>query len=219
METQFNGAIGKMLAAHEEDLIEDPERLSNEFISSIILHCKEERVLTKTLHSSEYPKRTFTQEHRKNLSDAKKGRPSPNKGKQMSDEQKRKLSLAAQNCSLDTRKKLSDAHRGERHYNWRGGVSYEPYCIKFNAEFKERVREFFGRKCVECGVPENGRRLCVHHVNFRKDACCDESVKPLFVPLCQKCHSKTTYNRSYWELHFTEIIKKEYNGQCFLPKS
>lgn len=107
---------------------------------------------------------------------------------------------------------------GENNPNWRGGVSYEPYCVKFNNEFKERVREFFGRVCVECGAPENGVRLSIHHVNFRKDSCCAEDVTPLFVPLCQACHGKTQGNREYWEARFTALINERYGGRCYLPK-
>src|SRR5208337_386546 len=29
---------------------------------------------------------------------------------------------------------------GEKSPGWKGGISFEPYCIKFNKEFKERVR-------------------------------------------------------------------------------
>jgi len=104
-----------------------------------------------------------------------------------------------------------------KHPRWKGGVSYEPYCPKFNNEFKERVREFFGRDCVECGAPENGKKLCVHHVNFRKDACCTPEIQPLFVALCINCHVKTNGNRAFWENHFTELIMTKYNGQCYLP--
>lgn len=101
---------------------------------------------------------------------------------------------------------------------WKGGVAYGPYCPKFNREFKERVRNFFGRICVECGAPETGRGLCVHHVNFRKDACCAEDAIPLFVPLCPSCHSKTNFNREYWDARYTALINERYGGQCYLPK-
>lgn len=120
--------------------------------------------------------------------------------------------------SAETRAKLAESHRGEKCNFWRGGISFEPYCIKFNDEFKERVREFFGRGCAECGSPENGERLHVHHVNYHKDSCCAEDVAPLFVPLCRSCHAKTNFNREYWEERFTALINEQYGGQCYLPK-
>lgn len=107
---------------------------------------------------------------------------------------------------------------GPNHPNWQGGISFEPYCSKFNKEFKERVRAFFGYHCVECGTPQNGSKLHVHHVNFQKDSCCNDGVTPLFVSLCDSCHGKTGRNRDYWQQHFTEIINRDYGGKCYLPK-
>lgn len=102
---------------------------------------------------------------------------------------------------------------------WRGGVSFEPYCTKFNEGFKERVREFWGRKCGICGKPEHTeeRRLAVHHVNYEKMVCCD-NTPPLFVSLCAKCHGKTSHNREYWEYILTEYIMTHFDGDSYLPE-
>lgn len=110
--------------------------------------------------------------------------------------------------------------KGEKHPNWKGGISYEPYCVLFNNEFKKRVRDFWNNTCVECGKTkeEEGANLCVHHVNFDKESCCNDS-KPLFVTLCKSCHSKTNANREYWEEKYTALINEKYGGQCYLPKS
>lgn len=126
----------------------------------------------------------------------------------------------------ETLEKMRDAkkgiYEGAGNPAWKGGISYEPYCPKFNDEFRERVRAFFGYTCQfpGCGhVWQEGERLLnVHHVNYRKDACCSEDVAPLFVPLCQSCHMKTNFNRENYEKVFTELIMTKYNGQCYLPK-
>lgn len=118
---------------------------------------------------------------------------------------------------------LSKAHigiqAGKNHPNWQGGISYEPYCILFNKEFKERVREYWKRKCILCDKTEkmNGEKLCVHHVDY-KETCCDDSL-PLFVALCRTCHSKTNSNRRYWMKYFKKFIyKQDKNGKCFYTK-
>ena len=101
-----------------------------------------------------------------------------------------------------------------------GFTQFGDYCEKFNEPLKERVRGFFNRTCVECGkLEENNEwgKLSVHHVNFDKNACCN-NTRPLFVALCSQCHPKTNRNREYWEEHFTELINSKFGGKCYLPK-
>jgi hypothetical protein len=106
---------------------------------------------------------------------------------------------------------------GDKHPNWKGGISFEPYCVLFNDEFKERVRAYYGYVCVECGTPQNCRKHAVHHVNYDKMMCCNE-VKPTFVCLCVGCNCRANYNREYWQQHFTEMINVYYGGKCYLSK-
>ena len=158
------------------------------------------------------------------------------KGIVFSEEHKRKLREAAKRGDMGflegntvnmgrkhtdaTRRKMSVAHSAEKCHLWRGGISFGKYCPKFNNEFKERVRNYFGRCCYVCGKNEadNGKRLDVHHVNYQKMACCEEDVKPLFVPLCVSCHSKTHYDREYWEEFFTESLMFLTDGKCWYEK-
>ena len=158
---------------------------------------------TKTKISKITKEKMESQEVRKKIIESRRKQKDPRKGSRHSEESKIKI---------------SNAVRGPRNPLWKGGISFEPYCPKFNNEFKERVRAFFGYQCVECGISQNGRKLHVHHVNFNKEACCDKTI-PLFVSLCQPCHSKTNRNREYWEKHYTEIINKQYSGQCYIQKS
>lgn len=96
---------------------------------------------------------------------------------------------------------------GENSHLWKGGVSFEPYCHKFNKRFKESIREKFGRVCFLCPTTEeeNGRKLNVHHVNYNKDCLCDDSECE-FVPLCDSCHSKTNHNQDYWESYIMAAL-------------
>ncbi|MCE7738394.1 MAG: hypothetical protein GPJ50_03355 [Candidatus Heimdallarchaeota archaeon] len=76
---------------------------------------------------------------------------------------KRRASKIQRFCSTKCK---GEHFRGEKHWSFKdGGESL--YCFKFNFEFKERVRDFFGRCCYLCNKNEedNGRRLDVHHVN------------------------------------------------------
>ncbi len=122
-------------------------------------------------------------------------------------------------CAYEYRKRNGDL-KGQKNPQWHGGISFGKYCPKFNFEFKERVRAFFDYTCQMCGhVWHDGEtRLAVHHVNYEKMVCCSD-VKPLFVPVCAHgCHSKTNFNREYWEEVFTNKIMMEHDGCCYLGK-
>lgn len=165
------------------------------------------------------------EDHRKKISLSEKG-------KIVSEESRKKMRAAprasgpdhpmfGKHHSEESRLKMSLSRKGEKAWNWNGGSSFEPYCPKFNNEFKERVRAFFKYTCQICGHvwQEGERKLTVHHVNYRKKSCCDPTVPRLFVPVCTgKCHNKTNFNRDEWEKHFTELIMTKFNGQCYLPK-
>jgi hypothetical protein len=108
-------------------------------------------------------------------------------------------------------------NKGINSFVWQGGKSFEPYCYKFNEDFKERVREFWGRKCGISGITEteNGRKLDVHHVNYDKQACCN-TTPPLFIAVSRKWNLKMNKNRDYWEEYLTNYIMIWFDGECYL---
>lgn len=85
--------------------------------------------------------------------------------------------------------------------NWKGGISFLPYCEKFNEGFKEHIRELFNRTCFLCGKEElqNIVKLSVHHIDYNKNAICN-GKEWAFVPLCQSCHGKTNNRHYYFNL-------------------
>jgi len=105
-------------------------------------------------------------------------------------------------------------------HKWYGDVVYHDgpqYCDKWTAELRRRVRAFFGNVCLECGSPQHGRLLSVHHVHYNKKLCCDTTPRTL-VPLCKSCHSKTNSDREYWSEHFQEIVDTYYGGKCWFTR-
>lgn len=147
-------------------------------------------------------------------------------GKHHSEETKRKMSEARKGIkySKETKAKIGaywiGKVDGDKNPAWKGGISFFPYCPKFTKEFKERVRKFFGYICVECGKHQNlfKQKLDIHHVNFDKMVCCDDT-KPLFVPLCRSCHSKTNHASDHFEQKFTDLILEQYGGNCYVEKT
>jgi hypothetical protein len=123
---------------------------------------------------------------------------------------------------------------GESSPNWQGGISFEPYCPKFNKEFKERVRAWFNYQCSNCEEPQNDKKHSVHHVYYNKKACCEQNENGeyiynidgeqvivignpnKFVALCKSCHAKTNHNRVYWARYFEDIINNWYDGRSWI---
>jgi len=123
---------------------------------------------------------------------AKKGKPSKRIGYKHSEE---------------TLIKMREVCKGEKSCRWKGGISYLPYCPKFNRKLKEEVRNKYKRKCFLCGKTEaenDGKNMCVHHIDYDKEQGCNGKTFEL-VPLCKSCHSKTNGERDGYK---NEIINK-----------
>jgi hypothetical protein len=120
-------------------------------------------------------------------------------------------------ASVETKLKMSESGIGGF---WYGNIRYDdnPYCEKWTAELRERVRAYFNYICFECGTPQNRRKLNVHHIHYNKKTCCDGSPHDM-VPLCPECHTKTNFNRDYWEDRLTELLYAgNPDGKCFFTK-
>lgn len=132
----------------------------------------------------------------------KEGQESWNKGKPVSEE---------------TRKRLTEYSRGrvgEKAANWQGGISFLPYCHRFNKQLKEKIRERDNRTCQLCGEKENGRRLDVHHIHYDKSNC-----DPDLIALCKICNLKVNGNRDYYEeLFMNKLIDRGITAAFFAEK-
>lgn len=108
-------------------------------------------------------------------------------------------------ASEETRQKLSNAHKGENSWQWKLGLRSKPYGINWTATLKRLIRERDNYACRLCGIPQNGRLLDVHHIDFNKNNNDEENL----ISLCADCHRKTlhTKNRLYW-IELLESIKQ-----------
>ena len=119
-------------------------------------------------------------------------------------------------CSHECHNK-SEIGTGNPH--WKGGISFEPYCPKFNKDLKTRIRAFFDNQCVLCGksAEENKVNMGCHHVTYDKMICCNG--KPVrFAALCVSCHGKTNHNREKYEAMLHRIIDEIYGGRSYFTK-
>jgi hypothetical protein len=134
-------------------------------------------------------------------------------GKQATSNINTSMRFCSHKCALEW-------HSGPNSPNWLGGISFEPYCPKFNEEFKKRVREFFDNRCVMCGkhVSELNRNLAVHHISYDKMVCCNDKP-PRFVALCTGCHTKTSrWSRDRWEYTLYRCIDEMWGGRSYYTK-
>lgn len=100
--------------------------------------------------------------------------------------------------------KIAESFIGALNHQWRGGLSFEPYLPDFNINLKEFIRKKYYLKCQLCCKNQNKfkRKLSIHHIDYNKKNNNEENL----IPLCEKCHSKTNYNRKYWTKFFKERI-------------
>jgi hypothetical protein len=108
------------------------------------------------------------------------------------------------NCNTCASRLRAPLFSGKNNPNWNNGSSFEPYPLGWNKTFKEQIRYRDGYKCQICGVSEveNVRKLSIHHIDYDKF---NLNVDNL-VSLCQSCHGKTNFNRSYWQEFFQNKI-------------
>ncbi len=107
----------------------------------------------------------------------------------------------------DTMKRLKiipPSHKGkfgELAPNWQGGLSFLPYCKKFNKILKATIKERDNYTCQLCGA--SNRRLSVHHIHYDKENC-----YPDLITLCCSDNSRVNINRKYYESLFMNQLNK-----------
>ena len=92
--------------------------------------------------------------------------------------------------------------KGERHPNWKGGKSFEPYGIEFNKQLKLFIRQKDIFTCQLCGLKEDGQKLDVHHIDYNKR----NNKLDNLISLCRSCHIKIEWNRENWIKYFQNKV-------------
>lgn len=97
--------------------------------------------------------------------------------------------------------------RGDKHPNWKGGISKINYPEEFNSRLKLKIRIRDNYMCCLCGKTEReeleelNRVLCVNHIDFNKNNCKEENLNSL----CLRCNVKINRERDYWTNYFKII--------------
>jgi len=96
---------------------------------------------------------------------------------------------------------------GKGNPNWRGGLSYEPYCSSWTYEFKNYIKYRDGYKCLNpCCSSSNKQNLVVHHINYKKKDCDQYNL----ITLCNTCNTEANFNRSWHQFWYEAIICRRY---------
>jgi group I intron endonuclease len=119
--------------------------------NTYILLSEEDKKKFKEQCSKQNRGRSFSEEHKKKISDSKKGKASPNKGVKFSDETKQKMSKAWR-----TREPVSKETK-EKHRQNRLGKKHLPETL-------EKMSKKY--KCKYCGKETNKSNLMRHENNY-----------------------------------------------------
>lgn len=97
---------------------------------------------------------------------------------------------------------------GPNHYNWKGGISYEPYCpIWKDKEYAESIKQRDGYKCMNpCCSSKNPDDLTRHHINYDKQDCRLKNI----ITACRSCNGGANYNREFHEAWYKAIMYRRY---------
>jgi len=132
---------------------------------------------------------------------------------------KNRATHTGKHFSSETKAKMSAAQTGENNHNWQGGISNFPYAFVFNEAFKRMIRNRDGNVCQLCGKikEQEGRNLCVHHIDYDKN---NECVKPdEFTTLCTSCNFKVNTRRDFWTEYFQLMLDIQTTLKIISPNS
>jgi len=113
----------------------------------------------------------------------------------------------------EVRKKISEArigkYAGENHPNYKGGKSFEPYCLVFSDKgWRQMIYERDHNTCQNCGITKMlsykvfDVNLHIHHIDYDKKNCGRNNC----LLLCLSCNTKANYHRWMWELIYKDKL-------------
>lgn len=176
--------------------------------------------------------RSFSESHKNKISNSLKGKlfsdshklnlSKSHKGKKLSESHKNKLRIKSTGVNnpffnrrhtKSTKIKISNKLKillsnKENHPNWKGGTSFEPYSPDWDETLKSKIKTRDNNECQNHNCKSiKIIQLHVHHIDYNKKNCSESNL----ITLCVSCHSKTNYNRKYWEKFYSDIINRRNN--------
>jgi hypothetical protein len=98
---------------------------------------------------------------------------------------------------------------GSGNPNWRGGLSYEPYCEIWTNELKEYIKYRDKNICLNpCCKSSNPSNLVIHHIDYNKKNCDQYNL----ITLCNTCNTEANFNRQWHMYWYKAIIYMRYKA-------
>ena len=95
---------------------------------------------------------------------------------------------------------------GENHYNWKGGISSEPYCpIWSDKDYKESIKQRDNYICQNPYCYKTTDRLVIHHIDYDKKNCHPSNL----ITVCNSCNSRANIDREWHKEWYQIIVKKK----------
>ena len=96
---------------------------------------------------------------------------------------------------------------GSGHYNWRGGISCEPYCsVWSDKEYKSDIKLRDGNQCLNPYCFHNDWQLHIHHIDYDKKNCAPQNL----ITVCRSCNTRANTDRKWHTEWYRTILNKRY---------
>lgn len=99
---------------------------------------------------------------------------------------------------------------GHNHPNWKGGISFEPYCEAWkDKEYKEAIKQRDNYICQNPICFKTDNVLHIHHINYDKKNCRPNNL----ITVCRSCNARANFDREWHEEFYKTILKKKFKEE------
>lgn len=119
------------------------------------------------------------------------------------------------NHTDEVKVKMSMCKIGDNHWNWKGGISNDPYCeVWKDKEYKSDIKKRDENRCQNpfCRKIKSTYGINLHHIDYNKQNCRPENL----IAICHSCNVRANYERSFWQFFYTNLILAKINKIPFL---